>query len=239
MRQNSPILNVPAPVISLVAVFALIHAWRSMLGRDAAFEFLFRYAFIPARYGQAEAYPGGAGAEIWTVLSYAFLHGDLVHLSINVLWMVSFGSALAVRFGAVRFFVLFVLGSIAGAGAHFLVMPDDPAPLVGASAGVAALMAATLRFAFAPGGPLAGGRGRGDSYFVPAPSLAEALANQRVLAFVVLWFVLNFVFGAGDFSFSGSGGSIAWQAHIGGFLCGLLLFPVLDPVRAVRDNSPG
>ena len=111
-------LNVPAPVIVLIAVLAIVHVLRSFLARDAMVDFLFRFAFVPARYGNSDFYPGGAGAEFWSVLSYAFLHADLVHLSINVLWMASFGSALAMRFGGIRFFALFALGSMAGAGAR-------------------------------------------------------------------------------------------------------------------------
>jgi membrane associated rhomboid family serine protease len=230
---------VPAPVAFLIALLAIVHVLRSLLGRDAMFDVLYRFAFIPARYSNSDFYPGGTGAEIWSVLSYAFLHADLVHLTINVLWMASFGSALAQRIGAARFFILFMLGSIAGAALHYLALPDDAAPLVGASAGVSALMAATLRFAFASGGPLAGGRGRRDSYYVPAPALLESLANQRVLAFILLWFAVNLMFGAGSFGLVGEDNSIAWQAHIGGFLAGLFLFPLFDPVRVYHDDYPG
>lgn len=239
MRTRSPILNVPAPVLWLVAVLAVVHVYRSLLRGGSAFEFMYRYAFIPLRYGQSSAFPGGAGAEIWSPFSYSLLHADLVHLAINVLWMASFGSALAIRFGAGRFFLMFALGSIAGAAAHYIVMPNDNAPLIGASAGVAAMMAATLRFAFTPGGPLAGGGSRPESFMVPAPPLLEAMANRRVFVFVVLWFALNYFVGAGILDIAGEGSSIAWQAHIGGFLAGLLLFPLLDPVNVQHHNSRG
>ena len=239
MRTRSPIFNVPTPVAFLIALLVIVHVARSFLGRDAMIDVLYRFAFIPARYGNSDFYPGGSGADFWSVLSYAFLHADLVHLTINVLWMASFGSALAQRIGGVRFFTLFALGSMAGAGLHFYALPDDTAPLIGASAGVSALMAATLRFAFAPGGPLAGGRGRRDSFYVPAPTLLESLANQRVLAFILLWFAVNLMFGANSFGLVGEGNSIAWQAHIGGFLTGLFLFPLFDPVRVFHDDFTG
>jgi len=239
MRRSVPAFNIPPPVTLLIALLVAIHILRSFLGRQATFEFLYRFAFVPARLGHGEAYPGGSGAEIWTFLTYAFLHGDFVHLIVNILWMASFGSALAIRFGPARFYALFVLGCIAGALAHYLVLPGDMAPLVGASAGVSAMMAAALRFSFVPGGPLAGGRGRREAYDVPAPPLAVSLGNRRVLTFVILWFVLNLAFGVGNFGIAGEGSSIAWQAHIGGFLVGLLLFPLLDPVRADEPEFPG
>lgn len=239
MQNRSPALNVPGPVLWLVAVLAVIHVYQGLIGGGAEFEFVYRYAFVPLRYGNSAAFPGGVGAEIWSPFSYAMLHADLPHLLINALWMASFGSALAIRFGAVRFFAMFAIGSVAGAAAHYVVLPNDAAPLIGASAGVSAMMAATLRFAFVPGGPLAGGRGRPESFFVPAPPFAQAMADRRVIAFVGLWFALNYFLGAGIFQIAGEDTSIAWQAHIGGFLAGLLLFPVFDPVNVQPGDSPG
>ena len=66
-----------------------------------------------------------------------------------------------------------------------------------------------------------------------------AMADRRVIAFIVLWFALNYFLGAGIFQVAGEDSSIAWQAHIGGFMAGLLLFPVFDPVNVQPDNSPG
>ena len=63
------------------------------------------------------------------------------------------------------------------------------------------------------------------------------LRNPRVLIFLGVWFGLNLLFGLGSFGIDGSDQAIAWQAHIGGFLAGLLAFPLFDPVkaRAVRQ----
>jgi membrane associated rhomboid family serine protease len=59
----------------------------------------------------------------------------------------------------------------------------------------------------------------------------QALRNPQVLVFLGIWFFLNLGFGFGaDTGDLGGSGTVAWQAHIGGFLAGLLLFPLFDPV---------
>ena len=63
------------------------------------------------------------------------------------------------------------------------------------------------------------------------------LADRRALTFLIAWFATNLLFGLGSISFGIGGGAIAWQAHIGGFAAGLLLFSAFDPVR--RADSAG
>ena len=70
-------------------------------------------------------------------------------------------------------------------------------------------------------------------------SLFQALRNPRVLAFLAVWFGINIVFGIGAIAVGSAEQSVAWQAHIGGFLAGLLLFSLFDPVsRRSEDPSP-
>jgi len=106
--------------------------------------------------------------------------------------------------------------------------------MIGASAGISGMMGAAARFAFAPGGSLDMWRRDRDTVDrVPAASLLVALRNPRVLTFVGVWFGLNLLFGLGSVSFLVSENqSVAWEAHVGGFLAGLLLFSLFDPVHA-------
>ena len=70
-----------------------------------------------------------------------------------------------------------------------------------------------------------------EAFRVPASPLLTSLRNPQVLVFLGVWFLLNLLFGASS-SISGyAEGTVAWQAHIGGFLAGLFLFPLFDPVR--------
>ena len=103
--------------------------------------------------------------------------------------------------------------------------------MIGASAALSGHMAAAIRFMFQPGAPLGLFRVGGKAAFrVPAHGLSEALGDRRVVLFLVVWFAVNIA--TGLFSTVGDGDTIAWQAHIGGFLAGLFLFPLFDPVRS-------
>jgi len=92
-------------------------------------------------------------------------------------------------------------------------------------------MAAAMRFAFQRGGPLGLG-GTEESYKVPALPLSDALRDPRILAFIAVWFGLNLLFGIGSISITGDDQTVAWQAHVGGFIGGLMLFGLFDPVTA-------
>jgi membrane associated rhomboid family serine protease len=101
--------------------------------------------------------------------------------------------------------------------------------MIGASAAISGTMAAAMRFAFQRGGPLGLFRGGDErAYRVPAIPLTGVLHDPRVLLFLVVWFGINILFGLGSFPVTGSEQPVAWQAHIGGFLAGLLLFSWFD-----------
>src|SRR5206468_12040206 len=114
--------------------------------------------------------------------------------------------------------------------------PGECVPMVGASAAISGCMAAAMRFAFQAGGPLGLWRAHEThAYHVPAAPLRVALTDPRILAFLLVWFGLNILLGLGSLSLAGEEQEVAWEAHIGGFLAGLLMFPWFDPVgRAGR-----
>jgi membrane associated rhomboid family serine protease len=230
-RQS--VFNLPPVLVAMIAVLFAVHAVREyILGAEAAVEFLLALAFIPIRVVDPDILlPGGAGARIWSFVSYALLHADWAHLIFNTLWLAAFGSIVAWRFGAARFVGYSAVGAVAGAALHLLLHPTDLVPLVGASAAISAHMAGAARFAFSGPGTLIGFQGAGPAaYRRPVPPLALVLRNRRVLTFLAVWFGTNLLFGL----FGGDGGiasgAIAWEAHIGGFVAGLLFFSVFDPV---------
>jgi membrane associated rhomboid family serine protease len=99
-------------------------------------------------------------------------------------------------------------------------------------------MAAAMRFAFVQGSFLSFSRGDADAAAkVPALSLSRALRNGRVLGFLAVWFGVNIVFGAWSLSIGADGANVAWQAHIGGFLAGLLLFALFDPIPQHSEHA--
>ena len=138
--QNERAINAPGVVIALIVLFALVQAVRSILSPQMDFELIVRFSFLPLRYDavtlNGEILPGGWGADIWTFVSYAFLHGDWVHLLVNAVWLLAFGSAVAWRFGAVRFLLFSLFCTIAGAATHLAFHFGEAVPVVGASAAI-------------------------------------------------------------------------------------------------------
>ena len=238
--RREPIFNVPTAVVATLAMLVLVHVvreWALTQRQDA--QLLLWFSFIPARYDAAVTATAGdvagLGPRIWTFFTYALIHGDWTHLGLNSVWLLAFGTPVARRFGATRFLAFFMLTAAAGAAAHLATHAHAYIPVIGASASISGFMAAAIRFVFQRSGPLGSiGRNDPESYRVPALPLTAVLRDPRVLAFLAVWFGLNILFGVGSLSIDGSEQQIAWQAHIGGFLGGLLAFPLFDPVRAAR-----
>jgi membrane associated rhomboid family serine protease len=232
--HREPLFNVPSVVVAVLALLALVHFGRTTLLTDQQdVEFLLTFAFIPARYGTsalASALPGGAGAEIWTFVTYSLIHADWVHFGVNAIWLLPFGSAVARRFGTARFLAFFAVTAAAGAAMHLATHPGEQFPMIGASAAISGTMAAAMRFAFQRGGPLELWRHNDErTYQVPAIPLRRVLTDMRVLVFLAVWFGINILFGMGTLPMAGVDQPIAWQAHIGGFLAGMFLFSWFDP----------
>jgi membrane associated rhomboid family serine protease len=245
LRTSEPIFNVPPVVTATIAFLVAVHAageW--LLSPEVWNDLLGLFAFVPVRYERAViglgAYPGGVAADAWTFVTYAFLHGSWAHLALNSVWLLAFGTPVARRFGAARFLAFFAVTAAGGALAHLFAYAGMRVPMIGASAAVSGFMAAAIRFAFQRGGPLRLiGNDQDEAYRIPALPLRAVLRNPRVLIFLGVWFALNLLFGLGSFGVDGSEQSIAWQAHIGGFLAGLLAFPLFDPVKAAPFRNTG
>ena len=239
--QREPLFNIPGVVIATLTLLVVIHAIRVYFLNGAQDgDLLLLFAFIPARYDAGllggAALPGGFGAQLWSFFTYALLHGDATHLGLNAIWLLPFGSALARRFGAIRFVIFLLATAGAGALAQLVSHGGEPSAMIGASASVSGTMAAAMRFAFQRGGPLGFWRQGDDAaYHVAALPLSGVLRDPRVLPFLVVWFGLNILFGLGIVSVGAADQAVAWQAHIGGFLAGLFLFGWFDPAPPNRQ----
>src|SRR6202011_4088202 len=119
---REPVLTLPAALTAYVLLLAVIHL-RVLLPPELENWTIDVFGFIPKRYDStllAIDFPAGTGAKVWTFVTYSLLHANLSHLGFNVLWLLPFGSALARRFGAFRFFVFMAVTAAAGALAHLL-----------------------------------------------------------------------------------------------------------------------
>ena len=113
---SEPIFNIPGSVLFAAALMIVVQIVKGLLPDEEALEFLLALAFIPARYdGAALELPGGYLTAVTSFVTYMIVHAGWVHLLVNLLWMIAFGSAVARRVGASRFFVFSILCGIAGA----------------------------------------------------------------------------------------------------------------------------
>jgi membrane associated rhomboid family serine protease len=227
MAATEPILNVPRGVSAAAALMAGIQLVRGLLPDDVDLTVLLALAFIPARYsGAAAELPGGYLTCVTSFFTYMVVHAGWVHLVVNVLWMLAFGSAVARRVGDRKFLIFSVLCGVAGAATHLACHFGEMAPVVGASAAISGQMAGALRFIFRAQPPQAGRAP--DLLSAPLMPLRETVRDPRVLVFLALWVAINAYFGLSAVRIAGQEGGIAWEAHIGGFLCGLLTFGMFD-----------
>jgi membrane associated rhomboid family serine protease len=238
------IFNVPMVVLSLLAAMGFIHGLITfVLSVEQSSDFLVLFAFIPARYDLKLLselwWVPGWGAAVWTFLTYAFIHGNLMHLGFNGVWLLAFGTPVARRFGPLRFLIFFLVSAAIGAAFHLAVHSGERLPMVGASAAISGAMAAAMRFAFQRGGPLGPSRRNDEAaYRVPAKRLSVMLREPRLVVFMIVWFGVNLLFGLGIVSLPGeSDMPIAWEAHIGGFLAGLLSFALFDPAQVDASSE--
>jgi membrane associated rhomboid family serine protease len=258
-RTREPILNLPAVVSFTILALVGIHALRLLLADETDFRLIIDWAVIPARW--AVAYGGVTVEEVikllpgdpsdtspdsaaafaryilgngegrpWTALTYVLLHGSWAHVLINSVWLAAFGTPVAKRCGAGRFFILFAASAVGGAVLYAYVNSMQIFPMIGASGAVSGLMAAAAWFMFAPAswhweGRLAMPHERPRQLFI------DMVRNRPFLIFMGVWFATNYIFAIAQ-PVGLTESSIAWEAHVGGFLVGLFIFPWLDPMPA-------
>ncbi|MGL4634847.1 MAG: rhomboid family intramembrane serine protease [Beijerinckiaceae bacterium] len=255
--RSEPVLFAPMPLVVLIGFMLGLHTYRVFvpgLFEDTDIAFLNTTAFVPARFSlwaglasvqdiltdiaasspsmrglrQAlfQAFVADGSAKPWTMISYSLLHANWEHVIFNCLWMLAFGSPVMHRFGVTRFLLFFAVTAAAAAIFHAFFNQTDVAVLVGASGAVSGLTAAALRFAIGNNGF----GGRQSNWMSPAEPLMKALQNKGVIVFILVWFGINLLAGIGIPVGTGTDVRIAWEAHVGGFLAGLLLFAAFDPV---------
>ena len=258
-RAREPILNLPAVISLCLLALIGIHAVRMLLSDESDFMLIIDWSVIPARWSVAsgsvqvedvmnalrEGVPEdtvtplmalvqyvleGGEANPWTAVSYAFLHGSWAHVVINSVWLAAFGTPIVRRCGAGRFFILSAAAAIAGAVLYAIMNPLQVLPMIGASGAVSGLMAAASWFMFAPASWHWEGR-LTQPHERPRETPAHMIRNRQVLIFLGIWFAANYVFAFVQ-PLGMTDASIAWEAHLGGFLAGLLVFPLIDPLPA-------
>jgi membrane associated rhomboid family serine protease len=238
VRREQPIFNTPPAVVALLGLMVGIHMARSLLSEDADDWLIFALAFIPARFTSSGAdMPGYPWSLPVSFVSHLFLHGNVVHLLVNGAWLLAVGTPVARRLGAPRFFAMFFGSGIAGAGLFWAFHIGALLPMVGASGAVSGLMAALFPLIFAVRDDHSRWLLREHTEAMPRLTALGLWQDGRALTSIAAWVGVNFLVALGVGGFAPEGG-VAWEAHLGGFVAGLVLFFLLD--RGPRlDQLPG
>jgi len=187
-------------------------------------EFLYRFALIPARYfdplafGQASVTP----LDLIPFLSMMFLHSGWLHLILNmwILWL--FAPTIEDRLGHGTFLVFYLACGIAAALTHLVFNPTSTVPAIGASGAIAGVLGCYMRLF-----PLA-------RIIVLVPIVFIPLFFEMpALVFAGLWFIMQLLQGATELLAPSTGAGVAWWAHIGGFVAGLLFAPLMHKSERV------
>ncbi|TVM16009.1 rhomboid family intramembrane serine protease [Oceanidesulfovibrio indonesiensis] len=215
IRDSIPRIHTPWGVYLIIALNAAVFLFELSLTHEQLFEFVHLYGVVPARYLHAEGtvweqHPG----TILSLFSYMFLHGGWMHFIVNMWTLWIFADNIEDVMGTVRFLIFYLLCGLAALGLHMVFNAQSMMPVLGASGAIAGVMGAyfllyphskvltLIPIIFIP-------------YFVDLPAVI----------YLGLWFLIQLSSGISSVG-AGESGGIAWWAHAGGFLGGILLLPL-------------
>ncbi|MGH9662405.1 MAG: rhomboid family intramembrane serine protease [Bryobacteraceae bacterium] len=216
LRDTLPSRTAPVVTTAIIGVNVLVFLYQISLGGYETNHFIYTYGMIPARF------------ETQDLLTSMFLHGGWMHLIGNMWFLWIYGDNVEDILGRGKYLMFYLLCGVAAALAQYAINPISRVPTVGASGAIAGVMGA---------------------YMVKFPQ-ARILTLLPVLVFfttvevpavliLLYWFALQFFSGFGTIGHSSvSQGGVAWWAHIGGFIAGIVLIVSLkteDRYRRRRD----
>jgi len=214
LHDDNPTETTPVVMIGIVAAATLVFFYQLTLGPQAGQRFVYQYGAIPGVIFGEASLPRGVTAvpAALSLITSMFLHGGFLHLIGNMLYLWIFGNNIEDAMGHVRFVFFYLICGVIAAMSHALADPASAAPMIGASGAISGVLGAYL---------LLYPRAR---VFVLIP-LGFFFWRMYVPAGVVLifWFVLQVISGTASVGGGGSAGGVAWFAHIGGFLAGMIL----------------
>jgi len=223
---NSVPVRYPSVVtFGLIGANVLVFLFQISLPPDVEEAFVHVYGLVPARYADPVwALRVGLPHDGYlSFVSNMFLHGGWLHLILNMWTLWLFGGGVEDRLGHGRYLVFYLACGVAAAGAHAWVNTTSTVPAVGASGAIAGVLGAYVRFF-----PRAWIVLLVPVLFIPF------FFSLPAFAYVAIWFALQVFQGLLDATAPEAGG-VAWWAHIGGFLVGILLAPAIHrPRRTYR-----
>ena len=221
-KDDNPTLRRPVFTVVLIVLNVLVFVFELGLGREAE-RFFLEFGVIPREIWTAANLPTSQAVPVpITLFTSMFLHGGWMHLIGNMLYLWIFGNNIEDILGHFRFIVFYLGGGIVATLAQVLTHPSSVIPTIGASGAVSAVLGAYLIM-----------YPRARVYtLVPIFFIIQVMVLPAyfVLGF---WFVLQFF--SGIISLGSALGGVAWFAHIGGFLFGIVVirFIIKYPPRRI------
>jgi len=213
LRVTVPSRGRPIATLALIAINVAVFLYELSLPDAAQQNLLTLYGLVPARLSHAVAVAGPPA--VLTIFTSMFLHGGWLHIIGNMWFLWLFGDNVEERFGHLRFVLFYLLCGVAAAGTQCLVSRGSTEPMIGASGAISGVMGAYLLLY-----PRAG-----------MTCLVPLVFTYRIVvipAFVYLgfWFLAQLYMGSLASGTQKADGSVAFWAHVGGFVAGMALLPL-------------
>jgi membrane associated rhomboid family serine protease len=212
----------PAPINILIIILNFIVFALQIFGGDA---FVLSWAFIPARLS---AFLSGneSPQALLTIFSAMFMHGGIAHILGNMLFLWIFGDNVEDQFGHLRYLIFYLVCGVVATFAQYIIDPSSPIPNLGASGAIAGVLGAYL---------LMFPRARVNLFVWPLSVLLAIFTRSpylRLPAWLLLglWFAMQVWLGVEGLASMAEGG-VAFWAHVGGFVAGVVLALFLRPSR--------
>ncbi len=218
LRDANPTRRTPLVTLTIIALCGIAFAWQlgtlAQGGEAALSRLILERGVVPAELAAALGAGDLLSPAIGDVVTSMFLHGGWLHLGGNMLYLWIFGNNIEDRLGRPLFVVFYLVGGFAAALAQTAIDPSSAIPMIGASGAISAALGAYL--VLYPGARIQSLVFLGFFY--------QLIAVPAVLV-LGFWFVLQLIDGIGALGIAGgsSGGGVAFFAHIGGFVAGMVL----------------
>ena len=225
LHDDNPARRPPLVTGTFIGICIVVFIWQGLLGDEQAQRAVLALGAIPAvLFDRADLAPDLVWVPTWaTLVTSMFMHGGLWHLLGNLLYLWIFGNTVEDAMGHVRFVVFYLLCGLVAALAHAWSDPASAVPMIGASGAISGVLGAYLLL-FPHARVLVG---------LPIAFYIHTVYMPAVWV-LGFWFVLQLISAA---LAQAEGGGVAWLAHIGGFIAGMVLIPLFKR-RAVRLWSP-
>ena len=220
LRDRNPSGTFPFVTVSIILLNVLVFLFELSLGRRQLESFLFQFGVIPVKVYYSADIPGSTFVNTYfPFLSSMFLHGGFIHLIGNMWYLWIFGDNIEDRLGRFKFILFYLICGIVSAFVHVYFNSQSGVPCIGASGAIAGVLGAYM-VTFPRARVLV---------LIPLFIVWETI---ELPAIVVLgfWFLIQFFSGAASIS-SPHGGGVAWWAHIGGFVLGIILIKIFPRAR--------